>query len=112
METTRLNQTMTRPFANYSGPESWDDLPEEFTYYLDVLDKIRIKKVNEQVVDPLYPSYDYDWELDEEIPLTTILYYWNNLDKELPEPDKLLDEINEGMGEAAYDDYVSSYYSY
>jgi hypothetical protein len=34
------------------------------------------------------------------------------VNKELPEPDKLLDEINEGMGEAAYDDYVSSYYSY
>ena len=104
---------MTRTLLNYpESQDSWDNLPKEFTDYLDVLDEIRVRKVNEQVVDPLYPSYDYEWELDQEIPLSTILYYWNDVNKELPEPDKLLDEINEGMGEAAYDDYVSSYYSY
>ncbi len=104
---------MTRTLLNYpESQDSWDNLPKEFTDYLDVLDETRVRKVNEQVVDPLYPSYDYEWELDQEIPLSTILYYWNDPDKELPEPDKLLDEINEGMGEAAYDDYVSSYYSY
>jgi hypothetical protein len=57
---------MTRQIIDYpETQENWDNLPQEFQDYLEVLDNA-----------------------------------------------KVLDNINEGYGEAAYDDYVSSAYSY
>jgi hypothetical protein len=106
---------MTRQTIDYpETQESWDNLPQDFLDYLDVLDNAKIVKANiaNTPVDPLYPTYDYEWELDERLALETILYYWNQVDKELPDSNALLDDINEGYGEAAYDDYVSSAYSY
>lgn len=103
---------MNRVKLNYpETQDSWNELPQEFKNYLDVLDEVRLSEVKTQVIDPLYPSYDYDWELDEEIPLRTVLEYWNR-DDELPEPIVILNEIQDGMEEAAYDAFVSSYYSY
>ncbi len=103
---------MSRVKLNYpENQDSWNSLPQEFLDYLNVLDEVKLVKFKEQVVDPLYPSYDYEWELDDDIALRTILEYWND-DKELPDPIVILDEINEGMAEAAYDAYVSSFYSY
>jgi len=103
---------MTRPKLNYpENQESWNDLPKEFHDYLNVLDEVRKTHLEKQVIDPLYPNYDYDWELDEEIPLRTVLEYWND-PKELPSPDDILDEINDCMAETSYDDWVSSFYSY
>jgi hypothetical protein len=92
--------------------DDWNNLPKEFTDYLDALDEVKQNKAKSIPVDPLYPYYDYQWEFDSEIPFMTVLSYWNAVDKELPDSDKLVDEINEGLGEAAYDDHVSSFYSY
>jgi hypothetical protein len=104
---------MTRTLLNYpESQDSWDNLPKEFTDYLNFLDEIRIETAKQQVVDPLYPTYDYEWELDEEIPLITILNYWNDVNKELPDPNVIFEEINDCFAETSYDDYVSSYYSY
>jgi hypothetical protein len=104
---------MIRTFIQVpTNQEEWDNLPQEFNDYLDNLNEARIKLSDSQVVDPLYPSYDYEWELDEEIPFTTILLYWNDLNKELPNHQKILDEINECMAETSYYDYISSFYSY
>jgi hypothetical protein len=106
---------MTRQIINYpETQDSWENLPQDFLDYLDVLDNARVVKANiaNTPGDPLYPTYDYEWELDNKLALETILYYWNRVDKELPSNDEVLDYINEGYGEAAYDDYVSSAYSY
>ena len=107
---------MTRQTIDYpETQENWVNLPQEFQDYLEVLDNAKnVKaKIANFPVDPLYPTYDYEWwELDDKLALETILYYWNQVDKELPSNDELLDNINEGYGEAAYDDYVSSTYSY
>lgn len=104
---------MTRKFIHTpKTQDEWDNLPQEFSDYLDSLNQARIKLADSQVVDPLYPSYDYEWDLDEEIPFTTILLYWNDLNKELPNHQKILDEVNECIAETSYDDYISSFYSY
>ena len=107
---------MTRQTIDYpETQENWENLPQEFLDYLDVLDNAKTVKANIAIspVDPLYPTYDYEWwELDDKLALETILYYWNQVDKELPSNDEVLDNINEGYGEAAYDDYASSAYSY
>ena len=89
----------------------WDNLPSEFTQFLDAIDKVRNEFASTQVIDPLYPNYDYDWETDDDIPFQTALYYWNS-PKDLPSPDIIVKEINEALGERAYDDWVSSAYSY
>lgn len=102
-----------RQVINYpEKQEDWDNLPEEFKNYLDHLDKIRLEQaVKHSNKDPMYPNYDYCWELDEDLAIQTILHYWNNLDKKLPEPIKILDEINDCFSEHSYDDYASSFYS-
>lgn len=103
---------MTRPKLNYpENQDSWNHLPQEFLDYLNVLDEIRKEHLAKEVIDPLYSHYDYEWEMDDEIPLRTVLEYWND-DKDLPEPDFILDEINDCMAETSYDDWVSSFYSY
>lgn len=103
---------MNRQNINYPETQlDWDNLPQQFKDYLDSLDEAKNELVSNQKVDPLYPSYDYEWELDEEIPFRTILEYWNSND-ELPEHQVIFDEINDCMAEAAYDYYVSSFYSY
>ena len=103
---------MNRQNINYpETQEDWDNLPQQFKDYLDTLDEAKNKLVYNQKVDPLYPSYDYEWELDDEIPFRTILEYWNSSD-ELPDHKVIFDEINDYMAEAAYDYYVSSFYSY
>lgn len=103
---------MNRQKVNYpETPDSWNELPQEFLDYLNDLDEARQIKLGQQVIDPLYPTYDYDWELDEEIPLRTVIEYWNS-DKELPEHSVVIDEANDCLAEAAYDYYVESWYSY
>lgn len=103
---------MTRPKLNYpENQDSWNHFPQEFLDYLNVLDEIRKEHLAKEVIDPLYSHYDYEWEMDDEIPFRTVLEYWND-DKDLPEPDLILDEINDCMAETSYDDWVSSFYSY
>lgn len=103
---------MTRPKLNYpETPDSWKQLPQEFLDYLNVLDEVRKEHLAKELNDPLYSHCDYEWEMDDEIPLRTVLEYWNN-DKELPSPDFILDEINDCMAETSYEDWVSSFYSY
>jgi len=89
----------------------WDNLPQEFTDFLDVISEARDTAESKQVVDPLYPNCDYDWEIDSDIPFQTALHYWNST-KELPNPDVIVEEITEALGEQSYDDWVSSAYSY
>ncbi len=104
---------MSRSAIEYpKSQDDWNNLPKEFNDYLSVLDQARQNKAESIPVDPLYPSYDYEWELDDEIPFNIILMYWNDVNKELPDSDKLLDDINDSLAESAYDDYVGSYYSY
>lgn len=102
-----------RPIINHpQTPEEWNHLPQEFNEYLEYLDKVRLEKLSKEVIDPLYPTYDYEWELDSEIPFETILLYWNDVEKELPDPIKILTEINDCIAETSYDDYISSFYAY
>lgn len=89
----------------------WNNLPLEFTQFLDLIAEARDIAESKLVVDSLYPNFDYDWETDSEIPFQTALYYWNS-PKELPNPDVIVEEITEALGEQAYDDWVSSAYSY
>lgn len=104
---------MSRSVVNYPvNPDSWNELPKDFLDYLEFLDEERIKLTKNNSTDPLYPTYDYEWELDEELPLTTILLYWNRLDEELPSPEVILKEINDCIAETSYYDYISSFYSY
>ena len=91
--------------------ENWNNLPQEFNEFLDTLDEVRQVFASKQTVDPLYPSYDYEWEMDSTIALDTAAYYWNS-DEELPSPEIIINEINEAFAEAAYDDWVSSAYSF
>jgi hypothetical protein len=89
----------------------WDNLPLEFTEFLDSLDAAREAAASKKIVDPLYPSYDYNWETDSEIPFSIALDYWNS-STELPDVNLIIEEINEALVEAAYDNYCSSFYSY
>jgi hypothetical protein len=98
-ETSTL-QIMNRQIINYPETQvEWDNLPQDFLDYLDVLDEVKSK-------------YDYFWELDSHLAFETIIYYWNKINDPLPTNDELLSGINEGYAEAAYEDYVSSFYSY
>lgn len=102
-----------RTIINYPENQAgWDNLPEEFKNYLDQLNKIRLNQaIDHSYQDPVYPNYDYCWELDEDLAIQTILHYWNDVENQLPEPIKILDEINDCIAEASYDDYASSFYS-
>lgn len=102
-----------RQYIDYpESQDSWNNLPKDFLEYLDFLDEIREEELKKVVIDPLYPSYEYEWSLDSEIPLRTVLEYWNTLDKELPDPIHIFNEIHDCIAETSYDDYVSSFYSY
>ncbi len=102
-----------RQIINYpETPDSWDKLPTEFKQYLDNLQKVKEQLAKQNYQDPIYPSCDYLWELDEDISIQTILIYWNDVEKELPDYNTILKEINDCYAENAYDEYVSSFYSY
>jgi hypothetical protein len=102
----------TRPFIQEPvTADNWKDLPKEFNDFLDGIDEARKIAESKEVIDPLYPSYDYDWQVDSDIPLQTAIYYWNS-DMELPSAEVIVEEINDALAEAAYDDWVSSAYSY
>lgn len=101
-----------RPFIQEPvTADNWKDLPKEFNQFLDDLDEARQNAASKEVIDPLYPSYDYDWEVDSDICLQTVIYYWNS-DKELPSLATIVEEVNEALCESAYDQWVSSAYSY
>lgn len=89
----------------------WENLPKEFLKFVDEVDCVRNEMASKQDVDPLYPNYDYEWQVDSDLPIQMMVEYWNS-NKELPKAEKMVEEINEAMAEAAYDDYVSSFYSY
>lgn len=104
---------MSRSVVNYPvNPDSWNELPKDFLDYLEFLDEERIKLTKNNSTDLLYPTYDYEWDLDSEIPMTTILLYWNRLDEKLPSPKVILKEINDCIAEQSYDYYIGSFYSY
>jgi hypothetical protein len=104
---------MTRFVINYpKTQDDWVNLPKEFTDYLDCLDEVKRNKAKDIVVDPLYPSYDYEWEVDDNLPLQVILEYWNDVNNELPDYEVVVEEINDSLAESAYNDYVSSSYSF
>lgn len=92
--------------------EDWNNLPSEFLFYLNEVDSVRQSLLKKEVIDPLYPSYDYDWEVDSDIPFNTILYYWNRVNDELVNPDEMVELIQDELGSAAWDDYCASAYSY
>jgi hypothetical protein len=103
----------SRTFIHYpKTPESWNDLPKEFLDYLDYLDDERVKLTHQNSKDPLYPTYNYEWDIDDELSLMTIIPYWNKLDDELPEANIILKEIDDCVAETSYDNYISSFYSY
>ena len=89
----------------------WENLPKEFLKFVDEVDCARNELSLNQKVDPLYPNYDYEWQIDSDLSIQMMIEYWNS-NKELPKAEKIVEEINEAMAEAAYDDYVSSFYSY
>jgi hypothetical protein len=102
---------MTRPILAFpQNNQEWDNLPAAFTEFMNKVDLIRQSKANLQIIDPLYPSYDYDWDIDSTIPLETLIYYWNQTDKPLPDPEEVVEEINEGLGEAAFEAHEVSRY--
>lgn len=102
---------MTRPILAFPRiQQEWNDLPAAFTEFMNKIDLIRQSKANLQIIDPLYPSYDYDWDIDSTIPLETLIYYWNQTDKPLPDPEEVVEEINEGLGEAAFEAHEVSRY--
>ena len=102
---------MTRPTIEFPRiQQEWNDLPEAFTQSMEKVDLIRQSKANLQIIDPLYPSYDYDWDIDSTIPLETLIYYWNQTDKPLPDPEEVVEEINQGLGEAAFEAHEVSRY--
>lgn len=104
---------MTRqPIQLPSTNENWDNLPIEFLEFLDQVDSVREMMDKATPSDPLYPSYDYVWDVDSTIALDTLTYYWNKVDEPLPEINRIVEEISQAMGEAAYDSYVESAYSY
>ena len=47
----------------------WENLPKEFLKFVDEVDCARNKLALNQKVDPLYPTYDYEWEVDSDLPL-------------------------------------------
>ena len=105
---------MTRPtitIPDIHDYDSWKKLPQEFHNFLDELDAIREELCNQQVIDTLYPSYSYDWAIDSTIALDTVVYYWNS-DKDLPDAKRIVKEIDEAYGEAAYDSYMADAHSY
>ena len=91
--------------------EEWKNLPQEFHNFLDELDEVRKELSAQQVIDPLYPSYYYDWEVDSTLALDTVIYYWNS-DKDLPDVRRIVEEIEEAYGEDAYDSYMADAHSY
>ena len=101
-------QPIQLPITN----ESWDNLPIEFLEFIDQVDEVREMMDRSTPSDPLYPSYDYVWSIDGTVALDTLTYYWNKVDEPLPEISKIVEEISEAMGEASYDSYVASAYSY
>jgi hypothetical protein len=94
------------------NPNDWNKLPQDFLDYLDYLDEERIKLTHQNSKDPLYPTYNYEWDIDDEIPMMTIISYWNNLEESLPEVNIILEEIDDCIAETSYDNYISSFYSY
>jgi hypothetical protein len=102
-----IRPAIQEPITN----ENWNTLPAEFNVFLDSIDEAKKLAESKEIVDPLYPSYDYSWEVDSDIALQTAVYYWNSND-ELPSPNVIVEEITEALGEQAYDDWVSSAYSY
>lgn len=103
---------MRQVIAEPQSQSEWDDLPVEFHQYLDEIDEARNNADSEQVIDPLYPNYEYSWDVDSSIPFDVIMHHWNRTDLPLPEPEKIVNEICDALGEASYDDWVSSSYSY
>jgi hypothetical protein len=103
-----MRQVLTEP----QSQEEWDNLPVVFHQYLDEIDEARQDAESKEVNDPLYPSYTYSWDVDSNIPLDVIMYHWNQVDSPLPEPKVIVEEISDALGEAAYDDWVASAYSY
>lgn len=83
--------------------EESDNLPTEFLNYLNEVDAVREELLKKEVIDPLYPSYDYDWEVDCDIPFNTILYYWNRVNEELVNPVEMVELIQDEHGSAAWD---------
>lgn len=103
-----IRQTIQEPITQ----TEWDKLPQEFIEFLDSVDEARDNAASSaENYDTIYPSYDYEWNIDSGIPFATILYYWNS-ENELPDPKQVIKEIQEGMEESAFDDCVASFYSY
>jgi hypothetical protein len=103
-----MRQLITEPQSQIE----WDNLPVEFHQYLDEIDEARKDADSKLVIDPLYPNCEYDWDVDSNIPLNVIMSYWNQVDSPLPKPEVIVNEICYALGEASYDDWVSSAYSY
>lgn len=111
-KTLQRGKLMTRQHIEEPKTQAdWDNLPQEFTQFLDLIAEARDTAESKQIVDPLYPNCDYDWETDDDIPFQTALHYWNS-PKKLPNTDVIAEEITEALSEQAYDDWVSSAYSY
>lgn len=109
--TTEL--TMTRqPVQVPVTQEDWFNLPADFEVFMNQVDNVREQMDSSVPYDPLYPSYEYSWCMDETIAVETLVYYWNEVDQPLPDATKIVEEITSAMGEADYDAYVASAYSY
>lgn len=92
--------------------EDWFNLPADFEAFMNQVDSVRQQMDSAIPYDPLYPSYEYSWCIDESIAIETLIHYWNDVEKPLPDAAKIVEEITAAMGEADYDAYVASAYSY
>jgi len=98
---------MTRPhLADPTTIEEWEALPIEFTEYLDQIEAARADLAKKEPIE----SYDYTWEVDDEIPFKTILQYWNDTG-ELTDPIEVVEGIQEGLCEQAMIAWEQNYFS-
>jgi hypothetical protein len=101
---------MNRPYVTFPiSNKEWDNLPNEFKLFIDQVDEVR-NQMEEREMKYTYPSYDYSWNVDSDIPLQTLIHLWNS-DESISDIKELVKDISTGLAEEAFMDYYASSYS-
>lgn len=101
---------MTRPHIEFPDTnEEWDNLPKEFIEFIDEVDKVR-EECNKKEVKRNYQSYEYEWEVDSDVPLRVLISHWND-ERELPSYKEIVEDILDCLCEEAMIAHVESLYS-
>lgn len=99
-----MNRT-TVEFPNSN--DEWDNLPNDFKSFIDQVDVVR-EKMNQNEMKYTYPSYEYSWNVDSDIPLKTLIYLWNS-NESISDLQELVKDITNGIAEDAFTYYYSSF---